>query len=127
MMRLLNTKEYEGKVYGIDDVRGFISNESKGLPIGFYGGRIDRLGKTDQPGLYLCMEGMEVIDLIVDDKEFVVKVEEEINLADFEAELEGFEPLEDKTNKELAEMLETKGIEVPKRANKQDLLDLLKS
>ena len=33
--------------------------------------------------------------------------------------------LEDKTNKELSEMLEAKGIEVPKRATKQELLALL--
>ena len=111
-MRLINSTNYEGKKYSINDVRGFISNESKGLPGGFYGGRVDRLGKTDTEGLYLCMEGMEVIDLIVNDDEL-------IDISDLEV------GLEDKTNKELSEMLEAKGIEVPKRATKQELLALL--
>lgn len=107
-MRLFNSTNYLGKEWTIQDVRGFIPNKDKGIPEGFYGGRVTQLAKTDIQGLYLCMEKMEVIDLIFFNNETAPKV----NLAE-------------KTNKELAKMLEDKGIEVPKRATKDELLALL--
>ena len=106
-MRLFNSTNYLGKEWTIQDVRGFIPNKDKGIPEGFYGGRVTQLAKTDIQGLYLCMEKMEVIDLILFDE-----TAPKVNLAE-------------KTNKELAKMLEDKGIEIPKRATKDELLALL--
>lgn len=102
-MKLLGKTEFDGKQYEITDVKGFVSNESKGLPGGFYGGRVTQLAKTDVKGMYLCMEKMNVIDIML--------LEED--------------PLADLTNKELVALLVEKGIEVPKKYTKPDLLALL--
>lgn len=108
-MRLLNSTNYLGKEWTIQDVRGFIPNKDKGIPEGFYGGRVTQLAKTDVQGLYLCMEKMEVIDLIFFDEEMKIKETK----------------LENKTNKELVALLEEKGIEVPSKYTKAELLALL--
>ena len=106
-MRLLNSKIYRGKTYTVIDGTGFESLEKHNLPIGFYGGRVDKLAKTNVKGLYMCMEDMAVIDLL------------EIPFSE--------EPksLKEMTNKELVALLEDKGIEVPKKYTKLELLALL--
>lgn len=108
MMRLLNSKIYKGKEYTLNDVRGFIPNEAKNIPIGFYGGRVTQLAKTETKGLYLCMENMTVIDMLL-----------------FEEKLPK-PKLEEKTNRELIEILKSRGIEVPKRVTKAELIELLR-
>ena len=60
---MLGTTKYKGHKYTAEDIRGLINPESLGL-VDFYGGRVKRLGKTNIVGLYLCLEGTEVIDLI---------------------------------------------------------------
>lgn len=124
MFKLLNSTTYEGKQYTIDDVKGFIPNETKGLPEGFYGGRVTQLAKTDVNGLYLCMENMKVIDMIIVEDELDKVVDAEITLPYDEIIEEAI--YEEMTNKELTTILEGRGIEVPKRATKNDLIDLLK-
>lgn len=106
-MKLLNSTTYKGKEYTLEDVRGFIPKETKGLPDGYYGGRVTQLAKTDVKGLYLCMENMKVIDLLLFKDEMVV------DLTQF-------------TNKELSKMLEKRGIDVPNKATKAELIELLK-
>ena len=106
-MKLLNSKTYRGQTYTVIDGKGFESLEKYGIPTGFYGGRVDKLAKTDVKGLYMCMEDMAVIDLL------------EIPFSE--------EPktLEEMTNKELVALLKGKGIEVPKKYTKLELLALL--
>lgn len=106
-MKLLNTTTLDGKQYTINDVKGFESLETHNIPIGFYGGRVDKLAKTNVKGLYMCMEDMKVIDLLE------IPFTEEPKL------------LGEMTNKELIALLEEKGIEVPKKYTKNDLLMLL--
>ena len=101
-MILLGRTEFNGKEYEVTDVKGFISNESKGLPVGFYGGRVKQLAKTDIKGLYLCMEGMEVINILIPKKE----------LKDLSKEL-------------LELVVKAKGKEVPENPTKTELIKLL--
>ena len=106
-LRLLNSTVYNDKQYSVTDGKGFEPLEKHGIPTGFYGGRVDKLAKTDVKGLYMCMEDMAVIDLL------------EIPFSE--------EPksLKEMTNKELVALLEGKGIEVPKKYTKPELLALL--
>lgn len=122
----MNSTVYEGKQYVLEDVRGFIPKESKGIPEGFYGGRVTQLAKTDVEGVYLCMENMKVIDMIIveDELDRAVEVDTETTLPYDEVIEEAI--YEEMTNKELITILEGRGIEVPKRATKNDLIDLLK-
>ena len=106
-MKLLNTTLLDGKQYTDNDIKGFESLETHNIPTGFYGGRVDKLAKTNIKGLYMCMEGMKVIDLLIEEPE---------------NKLDGFDSM---TNKELVELLKEKGIEVPKKYTKQELLALL--
>lgn len=108
-MRLLGSTTYEGKAYELTDVRGFKPISEYGYKTGWYGGRVDKIAGTDTKGLYLCLEGMRVIDILLDEIPFV----------------EEPRALEDMTNKELTALLEEKGIEVPSRATKAALLELL--
>lgn len=62
--KMLSTLKYKGKKYDITDCNGMYNPESFGLE-NFYGGRVKRLGKTKEAGLYMCLEGNEVIDLIL--------------------------------------------------------------
>lgn len=103
-LKLLNSKTYRGKTYTVIDGTGFESLEKHNLPIGFYGGRVDKIAKTNVKGLYMCMEDMAVIDLLLDE------VKPELNTL---------------TNKELASMVEARGIRLPKKYTKQTLIDLL--
>lgn len=120
VLELLNSTVFEGKQYTLDDVRGFIPNESKGIPEGFYGGRVTKLAKTDVNGMYLCMENMKVIDILVyeDEMENLIVSPEDSN----ELPFTDYETL---TNKQLIDLLEDLGIEYPKKATKPQLIALL--
>lgn len=109
MMKLIGSTIYDDKTYTINDVRGFKPTGDYGYPIGWYGGRVDKIAATDNEAIFLCIEGMRVIDILIDDTPFV----------------EEPKALEDMTNKELVSLLEEKGIEVPSRATKAQLLELL--
>lgn len=57
-----------GKTYSLKDSDRFIEAKGLSLKDGFYGGRVDKVCKTKDNGVYLCMEGMEPIDILVDEK-----------------------------------------------------------
>lgn len=113
VLKLLNSTKINGKEYTINDVRGFKPISSYGLPEGFYGGRVDKVAGTDDKGIYLCIEGMKVIDILADE------AQEEIPFED-----EGLN-YEEMTNKELIAILEDFYVEVPKKANKAELIELI--
>lgn len=101
-MRLLNTLTLDGYKYGLNDSKGFmIAGRDYVLPDGFYGGRVNQLAKIDRKGIYMCMEGMEPIDLIVLNPK-------ELNKAELEA------------------IVRAKKISIPPKATKEILLQLLK-
>lgn len=110
-MRLLGSLVYEEKEYTLNDVRVFIDRKDFGLPDGFYGGRVDRVAKTDTEGVYLCMDGMDVIDILIDDIPF----SDEVCEKDYQ----------EYTNDELKSMLLEIGIDAPKKATKVELIALL--
>jgi len=100
-MILLGTTTLEGKKYGLNDTKGFMfPGRDYELPGGFYGGRVDKLAKTDRKGIYLCMEGMKPIDMIVLNPRELNKPELEL-------------------------VVEIKKLPKPKRATKDKLLQLL--
>lgn len=107
-MKLIGSTTYEGKTYTINDVRGFKPISEYGYPVGWYGGRVDKIAETVNKGVYLCVEGMTVIDILIED---VVDAAPNYEIM---------------TNKELINILEERGIEVPKKATKNDLLNLIK-
>lgn len=107
-MKLIGSTTYNGKTYTINDVRGFKPTADYGYPVGWYGGRVDKIAGTITKGLYLCVEGMTVIDILIDDVEDVGP---------------NYELM---TNKELIAILEERGVEVPKRVTKPKLLELIK-
>lgn len=59
----------------LQDSKGFLPLAKLGLPENFYGGRADNLAKTEQTGVYLVIEGKQVIDVIVDDPESLTKAQ----------------------------------------------------
>ena len=131
-MKLLNSTTYKGKDFEIGDVRGFIDPIDFGLPVGFYGGRVDKVAKTDYPGIYLMVEKHVVIDILIKEEEFK---EEEFNVNKAADSPEGTEEGEgveeipfinyfNYTNDELRDMLLEIGIEAPKRATKDELVAL---
>lgn len=61
--KMIGSTTYKGKEYQISDNKALISPASLGL-VNFYGGRVKNLGVTKEKGLFLCIEGTEVIDLI---------------------------------------------------------------
>lgn len=101
MMKLLNTLVFDGHKYELNDTRGFMfPGRDYNLPSGFYGGRVDKLAKTDHKGIYMCMEGMKPIDLIILNPK-------ELNKA------------------ELEEIAKIKKLELPAKATKDKILSLL--
>lgn len=108
-MRLLGSTTYKGKAYELTDVRGFKPISEYGYKTGWYGGRVDKIAGTDTKGLYLCLEGMRVIDILIDDTPFV----------------EEPRALEDMTNKELESLAILKGVEISARPTKKELLKAL--
>lgn len=101
-MILLGSTKFGGKEYSITDVKGFVSNESKKLPTGFYGGRVNQLAKTNIKGMYLCMEKMNVIDILFPGDE-----------------------LKDLTKDNIELVLDAKGKDIPSKATKDELIKLL--
>lgn len=99
-MVLLGTLTLGDKTYALNDSKEFMNLKDKLLPNGYYGGRVDKLSKTGTIGVYMCMEGMEPIDLIVDTKEATKQV--------------------------LTDVLTLKGIEHNPRATRDSLAKLLK-
>ena len=122
-MKLLNSKVFEGVEYDINSIGegGFVSGEDFGLPKGFYGGRVDKVAYTKIPGLYMCMEGMEVIDLLIMED---IEVEKEI--LPFEEEVGGELLDPDKfTTKELIEIAKNYDKEVPSKATKAEIVAII--
>lgn len=102
-MILLNSTKLGKKQYTIQDSRGFVPLEKLDLLTGFYGGRVRQLARTEQKGLYLCLDyNNNVIDIYIDEKE-----------------LESF------TNKELEDILSTKKEKFPNKATKEELIKLI--
>lgn len=136
-MKLLNSTTYKDKDFEIGDVRGFIDPIDFGLPVGFYGGRVNKVAKTDYPGIYLMVEKHVVIDILIKEEEFNVN-----KAADSPEGTEGDDGVEkvpypenreliveeidyySHTNDELRDMLLKIGIEAPKRATKDELVAL---
>lgn len=106
-INLLNSISYKGKTYSIDDLKGMMTPEEFGLPVGFYGGRVTNVGRTLNNNVFMLLEGMQVIDLMV--KEAPV---EKVDYTEM-------------TNATLKGLLEEKGITIPRNATKQMLIDLL--
>lgn len=101
-MILLNSLSFNGHKYELNDSKGFMfPDRDYKLPVGFYGGRVDKLAKTDVKGLYMCLEGMKPIDLIV------------------------LEP-RDLTKANIELVLDAKRIVRPQKATREELLKLLK-
>ena len=101
-MILLNSLSFNGKRYELNDSKGFMFPERDyKLPVGFYGGRVDKLAKTDVKGLYMCLEGMKPIDLIILDPRDLTKANIEF-------------------------VLDAKRIARPQKANREELLKLLR-
>ena len=101
-MILVNSLSFNGKTYELNDTKGFMFPERDyKLPVGFYGGRVDKLAKTEIKGLYMCMEGMKPIDLLVFDPKELTKVNIEA-------------------------LLDAKRITKPQKATREELLKLLK-
>lgn len=101
-MILLNTLSFDGHKYELNDAKGFMfPGRDFKMPVGFYGGRVDKLAKTSVKGLYMCMEGMKPIDLIVLDAPSLRKAT-------------------------LEKVLEAKRIKIPAKATKADLIEILK-
>lgn len=124
-MQLLNKLSYKDKDYVLEDVRGFISLESKGIPSGFYGGRVTQLAATEEPGLYMCMEVMVPIDLLLIDSE-IEYVIEETPFSD-EPEEVALENFEEYTVAQLKECLEAYDVDFPSRTTKPELIELLEN
>lgn len=128
-MKLLNSKTYNGLDYDLNSIGpgGFVSREKFGLPNGFYGGRVDKIAYTKVPGLYMCMEGMEVIDLLVIEEELiedmtVVGEEEEVQE---EVVKKGLLDPEQFTAKELIDIATKMGKEVPSKATKAETVAII--
>lgn len=113
-MKLLGSTEFNGKKYTIQDVNGFHEPKDFGFKDDYYGGRVDRIAGTNEPGLFLVVEKHTVIDLLYAEPE--IKYEElpfeDIDLTTY-------------TNAELKHMLGDLGIEVPDRAVKKELIELI--
>lgn len=120
-MKLLGSTTFNGKKYEIEDVRGFHNPEDFGLPEGFYGGRVDKVAGTNEPYIFLMVEKHKVIDIMqVEEPEEEPEAieEDEVPFVDNEVDYYSY------TNDELRAMLLELGIEVPKKANKDELVDL---
>lgn len=59
----------------LQDSKGFIPLASLNLPEHFYGGRVNNLAKTEQEGIYLVVEGKEVIDVLVKEAKNLTKAQ----------------------------------------------------
>ena len=116
-MRLLNSLEYEGKTYDLNSIGpgGFVSAEAFGLPGGFYGGRVDKVAYTDVDCLYMCMEGMKVIDLLL----------AYTDSNDCNKEVEGLLNPDDFTAKELIDIAAKLDKEVPSKATKAEIVGII--
>lgn len=131
-MQLLNKLSYKGKDYVLEDTRGFTSLKSKGVPQGFYGGRVTQLAITEEPGLYMCMEVMVPIDLLLIDSEIEYP---EVPFDDIKGEAgvpgddKGLpsEDFNEYTVAQLKECLEAYDVEFPSKAVKTDLIKLLET
>ena len=114
MMKLLGKTEYEDKEYAIEDTRGFYEPIEFDLKQGFYGGRVDKVAGTEVKGLYMLVEKHKVIDLMLIEEE----IEDEEKEVPFSEELDLYQY----TNDELRKMLYELGVEVPSKANKDELV-----
>lgn len=74
--KLLGTTEYEGKVYTMKDVNGFVDVKDLELNDSFYGGRVRNFGKVDNLPILLCIERENVIDIFVPETEKEIKLSE---------------------------------------------------
>lgn len=100
-MLLLNSLKFKGKQITISDVRGYLLNgKDIQLPDGFYGGRADKLAKTDYGFFHIVMSKDEPIDLIILDENAL-------------------------TNNQLKDILEENGVDTKKLSNKEKLLEAL--
>lgn len=99
-MLLLGSMTINGKLYTVTDCDRFIQLKDKNIPSGYYGGRVDKLAKTNTTGIYMCMEGMTPIDLLIDTKEATKDI--------------------------LTDVLDSEGIEYSPKNTKAELIELLK-
>lgn len=98
-MIILNSLKFKDKVFTIQDVRGYLLNgKDIQLPDGFYGGRVDKVAKTDYPFIHMLMSKDTPIDLVI------------LNENDF-------------TAKQLKEILEENNVDTSKLTSKQKLLE----
>lgn len=134
-MKLLGKKSFNGRDYDIQDTKGFLNLEDFDLPVDFYGGRIQKVATTDIPGVYMLVGKHKVVDLMIILKEYEDPDDEEVP-TDYKGSTgegtsdPGIPFSEDDdyhsyTNKELTAMLEQLGIEVPSKAVKAELVELL--
>ena len=150
-MKLLGKKSFNGRDYDIQDTKGFLNLEDFDLPVDFYGGRIQKVAVTDIPGVYMLVGKHKVVDMMIvleeyedpENQEVVYKNQdgEEISGDDEvpndykgntgEGKSDPGIPFSEDddyhsyTNKELTAMLEQLGIEVPSKAVKAELVELL--
>lgn len=106
-MKLLNSTVYKDKEMTLADIKSLVPLEKIGISEGYYGGRVKKAASTKYEGVYLLMDKYKVIDILVDKDEP--------------------ESLYNYTNEQLKDMLIEKGIDVPYRATKEILVDLLVS
>lgn len=123
-MELLNSTMYDGKEFSIEDVRGFIEPIKFGLPVGFYGGRVDQVAKTDDPEVFLLVEKHKVIDILIKKSDREPETKKGTGEAEEDKEESEVIDYTQYTNDELRTMLLEKGIEAPKRAIKEELIAL---
>ena len=104
-MKIISGNKFNGKEYELKDGQ-LVEFSDAGLETGAGGGRIKRVAKTKDAGVYLLLDEMGIIG---------VGVNEELAKIDYSV----------KTNAELKNLLDEKGIEYEVNAVKKDLIALL--
>ena len=100
-MIVLNSTKLNGKQYTVRDLQhGFVQKMNELVPTGFYGGRVNNLAKTDIKGVYLCIEQDRIIDIVIPQPKELTK-------------------------EALEAVAKEKGINIPDKATKTDILKLL--
>jgi hypothetical protein len=125
-MKLLGKTKLYSKEYTIKDVKGFKDPSDFGLSDSFYGGRVDKIAGTNVVGLYMLVEKHNVIDLMILEEEYEGQEEDtqEVPLEEIPFTEDQEEDLRKLTNEELRNRLEQLGVEVPAKANKDELINL---
>ena len=99
-MILLNSLTLNEKTYSLKDNEAILELEDVGKKVGFYGGRVDKIARAKDAGIFICLEKMEPIDLLVD----ISKVKRDI----------------------LVDIARIKRVEIPNKATKDEIIKLLR-